>query len=117
MQAKSPSQSSLQADVDRYIFRWHDFPFDYWWRKKYNVPFGSAAHREMSFLDIYIEWRENLLMTRAIEEEINEDWTEEDYRKAGAPLDTDKDPNAVKMTQQEIEEDYDNLDLEQFDKK
>ena len=105
--------TELKNSVDRFIFRWHDFPFDFWWRKKYHIPFGSAAHREMSFIDMYVEWREDLIMSRSLEEQ-SDGWTEEDEKALGLkPNDT----TVVSMTQEQIEEDYENLDLESFDKK
>lgn len=103
---------TLENEVDHFIFNWHDFPFDYYWRKKYHVPFGSAAHREMSFIDMYIEYREDLLINRSLEAE--SDFTPEEARELGL---TNESGNTVQMSQEEIEEDYENLDLENFDKK
>ena len=60
-------KNNAQEEIDKFIFKWHDFPFDYWWRKKYKIPFGSQAHREMNFIDMYIEYREEFLLNRAIE--------------------------------------------------
>lgn len=97
-----------QNSVDRFLFNWHDFPFDYWWRKKYNIPFGSSAHREMSFIDMYIEWREDMIVNRSLEQA--EQQEEEELGMSPAPS------NVVKMSQQEIEDDYENLDLEKFNK-
>lgn len=107
--------SQLRNSVDRFIFNWHDFPFDFWWRNKYHIPFGSAAHREMSFIDMYIEWREDLLINKSYNQADDDGWTEEDERALG--LKGKEEPKVVKMTQEQIEEDYDNLDLESFDKK
>jgi hypothetical protein len=97
-----------QNSVDRFLFNWHDFPFDYWWRKKYHIPFGSSAHREMSFIDMYIEWREDMIVNRSLEQA--EQQEEEELGMSSAPT------NVVKMSQQEIEDDYENLDLEKFNK-
>lgn len=97
-----------QNSVDRFLFNWHDFPFDYWWRKKYHIPFGSSAHREMSFIDMYIEWREDMIVNRSLEQA--EQQEEEELGMGSAPT------NVVKMSQQEIEDDYENLDLENFNK-
>ena len=97
-----------QNSVDRFLFNWHDFPFDYWWRKKYHIPFGSSAHREMSFIDMYIEWREDMIVNRSLEQA-------EEQEEEALGL-TPQPSNVVKMSQQEIEDDYENLDLENFDK-
>lgn len=105
-------KKTLESSVDRFIFQWHDFPFDYWWRKKYRVPFGSVAHREMSFIDMYIEYREDLMVSRSLEQiEADDGWTPEDEEALGLKA---KSSNVVQMSQEEIEEDYENLDLENF---
>ena len=92
--------------TERFLFNWYSFPIDYWWRKKYNVPFGSKAHREMNFIDMAIEFEEDLQMMKANDEE--------DYitdRDLGLDY---KDENSVQLTQDEIDEDYDNLELDEF---
>ena len=103
--------SSFNESVDRFIFTWHDFPFDLWWRKRHSVAFGSSAHREMSFIDMYIEWREELILSKAFAEK-DSDWLEENDT-----LEIGSNKEVVRMTQEEIEDDYDNLNLEDFDEK
>ena len=100
-------KQTIKDEVRRFIFDWHAFPFDYWWRRRYNVPFGSSAHREMNFIDMYIEYQEELMLqeTKASYEEIEDS-------ELGI-----KDDKVVKMSKEEIDDDYDNLDLSQFDKK
>lgn len=111
MEPQANKRENLENSVDRFIFHWHDFPFDYWWRKKYNVPFGSAAHREMSFIDMYIEYREDLVINRSLDSVVEDGWTDEDNKALGL---TAKDDRVVNMTQQEIEDEYENLDIENF---
>jgi len=49
-------------DLSDLILRWNiDFPIDRWWRKTHSVAFNSKRHREMSFIDMYIEWEEERL--------------------------------------------------------
>jgi hypothetical protein len=90
---------SLNEEVDRFIFKWDQIIVDYWWRKRYNIPFGSSAHREMNFIDMLIEYREHLNRIKGNKEEnvidINED-------------------NVVRMSNEEIDKDYENLDLSKF---
>lgn len=100
----------LKDEVRRFILEWHDFPFDYWWRKKYNVPFGSKAHREMNFIDIYTEYQEEALLKK-----IQEEYQRKQEENENKALDIHSDNN-VKLTKKEIDEDYENLDLSQFDK-
>lgn len=92
--------------AERFLFDWYSFPIDYWWRKKYNVPFGSKAHREMNFIDMTIEFEEDLQMMKF---DSNRD----------KKLDEDlglkyEDENNIQLTQGEIDEDYENLQLDEF---
>ena len=92
-----PKKQNLSRDIDNFVFDWGLFPLDYWWRKKYNVPFGSKQHREMSFIDMAIEWREENIVKNAMNPKKDEDYV-----------------GTVKLTAKEIDEDYENLDLSQF---
>lgn len=48
-----------------FIYEWnHKFPIDRWWRQKHKVAFNSSIHREISFIDIRIEWEEDNLFNR-----------------------------------------------------
>ena len=86
-------------ELDAFIYRWDRFVIDYWWRRRYNVPFGSKRHREMNFIDMLIEYRENQLVNKVeTEEYVYQSHTQE-----------------VSLTQQEIDDEYENLDLEQYD--
>lgn len=100
-------KQTIKDEVRRFIFDWHTFPFDYWWRRRYNVPFGSQAHREMNFIDMYIEYQEELML-----QETKDSYEEIEDSELGI-----KDDKVVKMSKEEIDDDYDNLDLSQFDKK
>jgi predicted HAD superfamily phosphohydrolase len=82
-----------------FITHWHtQFLIDFWWRKKYGIPFGSARHREMSLIDMAIEYEEDREIRNMHREVSDVDGGEH-------------------LTKQEIDEDYDTLDLSQFDKK
>lgn len=110
---ETKKKNNAQEEIDKFIFKWHDFPFDYWWRKKYKIPFGSQAHREMNFIDMYIEYREEFLLNKAIEEydkSVSDREDEEQGLKDGS------EKRVIKMTKQEIDDDFENLDLSQFDK-
>lgn len=110
---KTKRKNNAQEEIDKFIFKWHDFPFDYWWRKKYKIPFGSQAHREMNFIDMYIEYREEFLLNKAIEEH---DKAVSDREDEELGLKDSSSKRVVKMTKQEIDDDFENLDLSQFDK-
>lgn len=110
---ETKKKNNAQEEIDKFIFKWHDFPFDYWWRKKYKIPFGSQAHREMNFIDMYIEYREEFLLNKAIEEY---DKSVSDREDEELGLKDGSEKRVIKMTKQEIDDDFENLDLSQFDK-
>lgn len=110
---ETKKENDARKEIDKFIFQWHDFSFDYWWRKKYKIPFGSQAHREMNFIDMYIEYREEFLLKKAIDDY---DKSVSDAEDEALGLNDGSKKKVVKMTKQEIDEDFDNLDLSQFDK-
>lgn len=42
------------------------FPYDLWWRRKYNIPFLSIQHKQMSFEAIKFEYLENKMVQEII---------------------------------------------------
>ena len=105
-------RETLKNSVSHFLIDWHSFPIDYWWRKRYGVAFGSRAHREMNFIDMLIEWQEELELNQFNISNPNDGWTDEDYENLG--LNGEK---GEPLSQKEIDEDYENLDLTEFDKK
>lgn len=93
--------------VKNFIFDWENFIIDYWWRRKYKVPFGSIQHREMNFIDMYIEYIEEKMFNAS--NTYQDDFEDE---LLGLKDDTEK----TILTQKEIDNEYDNLDLNQFNK-
>ena len=52
-----------------FVLKWNNtWGFDYWWRKKYNVPFNSEAHRSISQIDIKFDYIENHLANKQYDE-------------------------------------------------
>jgi hypothetical protein len=52
----------IQDDFRNHIIQWSTrFPIDRWFRRKYNIPFNSPAHRESNFIDQLLEWEEEQL--------------------------------------------------------
>jgi hypothetical protein len=85
---------NLNEKIDRFLLKWNSITVDYWWRKTYNVPFGSRKHREMTLLDMQTEWRERVMLDPRytdIQKEMEE--------------------------QKEDDELYENIDLSDFDEK
>lgn len=105
--SKNQKANALRTEVNNFLTRWHnDFILDYWWRKKHDVAFGSAAHREMNFIDMFIEYQEEVIIKRA---QLNEQRKEEEDWLGKERLE-----NMVQMSQQEIDDDYENIDIENY---
>ncbi len=106
-QLKNQKTNTLKREVNNFLTGWHnDFILDFWWRKKYGVAFGSAAHREMNFIDMFIEYQEEVEIKRAqarAKRKEEEDWLGKEALE-----------NAVQMSQSEIDEDYKNLDFRNY---
>jgi hypothetical protein len=103
-----PNKQPLKDDIDTFIYKWNaTYPIDRWWRERHKIAFNSPEHRVVSFLDIYIEWQEEQLVSKAREATMkNAEYTPGDWLLAREFGDT-------KM---EIE-DFEKLDLSQFDDK
>lgn len=99
---------TTQEQANEFLLDWHRFPLDYWWRKKYNVAFGSPKHRAINFIDVYLEYCEMLLVIS--QNENSADSEEDDYPESN-------NRKAVDMTQKEIDKDFEEIDLTDFDKK
>ena len=106
-QSQNQKVNVLKTEISNFLTEWHnDFILDYWWRKKHGVAFGSAAHREMNFIDMLIEYQEEVIIKCAqlkAQRKEEEDW-----------LGKERLENMVQMTQSEIDDDYENLDLENY---
>jgi len=64
--------------LKEYVIKWENaWRYDYWWRKKHNIPFNSAAHREVTQLDIAFEYFEEEMSNKAFKK-LNE---EEEIKK------------------------------------
>lgn len=102
MNQSNNRSKELTQNISNFLNQWHrDFILDYWWRKKHNIPFGSPEHRAMNFIDMLVEYQEDEEVRRLRERASMEEY--ENY-------------DGVKISQEEIDSDYDNLDLKQFDK-
>jgi len=107
---KPTNKLSIDKKAINFIFDWHRFSIDFWWRKKYNIPFGSSRHREMNFIDMLIEYQEELLVNRILTTENVKDIQEdEELGLANVPK------NTIPLSQEDIDKDYESLNLEQFD--
>lgn len=89
--------------IREFIVKWNNnYPIDFLWRKKYGVAFGSPEHRQMSFLDMVIDYEEDKMFTKILSKHAPKEDTVEDST------------GGQRMTQKEVDETFDNIDLEQF---
>lgn len=104
---RNPKASELRKEVNNFLVKWHnDFILDYWWRKKHDIAFGSSAHREMNFIDMFIEYQEEVAIRSAqlkAQRKEEEQW-----------LGKERLESMVEMSQEEIDEDYENIDIENY---
>jgi len=66
----------------------------------------------MNFIDMYIEFQEEVAINRAIN---HTDYDEDEAENEALGL-VDTNKKVVKVTEKEIDEDFEKLDLSQFDK-
>lgn len=101
--------NSLRAEINVFIINWNKhWPIDYWWRKKYKIPFGSKQHREADFITMYLDYEEERMMKQFYEKQSSESTDkefEEQFKESGV---------GKKMTQEEIDDDFENLDLSSY---
>lgn len=111
MQMTLREKAEPKQYVDNFILDWHQFPLDYWWRRKHNVPFGSQQHRDMNFIDMLVEYREEIVINRLVKK-----YKTEQERKENIELGLKDGQEVVQLSKEQIDDDYENLDLSQFDK-
>lgn len=108
--------NEIKLDVRKFIKIWNSkYPFDRWWRKKYNIPFGSKQHRDACFIDMVVEYKEDIYFKKLMENDEDNDFEKEVDEIINS---TDKSSKLgkkiVKMTKKELDDEFDNLDIENF---
>lgn len=100
---------SLKADLKAFLIDWNNkYPIDFWWRKKYNIPFGSEAHLKANFLDMYADFLEEKMMNEFIKKDDKKADEEFDLANPGAVK------KVIKMSSEEIDNEFDNINLADF---
>lgn len=98
------AEPTLNDTLDQSVTRWLTrFPLDLWWRRKHCVSFGSPQHRVTSFFDQLHEYREEVLLQRMAREKQEREAMGDDY-----------DSRVLQLSQEEIDEDYDSINLDDF---
>lgn len=76
--------------LDELVAKWNNlFRYDYWWRQKHNVAFGSKQHREMLPSDIAFEYFEHQATENVIAE-IKQEKKKEKLLKEGNVFNANK---------------------------
>lgn len=96
--------NNLRNNVRRFILDWNrKFPIDLWWRMKYNIPFGSPKHREISFIDQLIDYEESKLLQETKNDHKNSNISGGEHYE-----------EKFGIAKEKIDEEFENLDLESF---
>src|SRR5579859_6129793 len=107
-----------RLNIRKFILEWNSrWPMDRYIRKKYGIAFGSTEHRAMNFIDMAIEFAEDRVL--ANEEEKSMRLNERTFEEAVGLVKPKTEGNQeemkpVRMTQREIAEEFDNIDLAKF---
>jgi hypothetical protein len=116
-------QEAINLSVPLFIVEWNNkYPYDRWWRSKYNIPFGSNQHKETNFISMKIEYQEDLLfqkIKKEIEDNSEESLSEKEVdRMIGSSSEaTINGKKIVKMSNKEVDNEFDDLNLDDFDDK
>lgn len=95
------------GNVQKFVNWWNaSFPFDYWFRKKHNIPFNSELHCQSNFIDQYIEYLESKSF-KEFSEKTNEEKKKYEPGKNNWLL-------PKKYTESDIQEMFDNLDIDKL---
>lgn len=105
-------KNNLRKEISKFIINWNDkFPIDYWWRNKYKIPFGSEQHRQSDFIKMFIDYEEEKMINEYVDKnKPKENVEDEEFEN----IETN---SGKKMEQREIDDAFDNIDLDKFSKK
>lgn len=108
-------------DFQKFILEWNQrYPFDRYIRKKYNILFGSPEHRALNFIDMSIEFKEDIIIKHQEEEQERlkeRDWYNEGLSATKQIGVNKEERKTVKMTKKELDKEFENLDLSKFNDK
>lgn len=109
MKSLKIKHKSLSEEVDEFVISWNQkFPLDYWWRRKHGITFGSEQHRNTTYIQMMIEYREDKMMEELISEGNSADPMLEKEIDKLLPNGGQK---IVKMTSKEVDHEFDNMDI------
>lgn len=89
-------------------------PVDYLWRQHYNIPFGSKAHLEASFIDQQL-WFDEREFIKELQDKMNDDKENEpiEFTDASGNKQVYKpnENNGVKMSKEEEDKFFDDIEI------
>jgi len=101
------------SDIRKFVLEWNiKFPIDRWWREKYKQSFNSPIHRECSFIDMAIEFQDDVMFDELRQgyEQQNEKNEEGEfvnkYNKG-----TGNFQGLLQISKKQIDEQFDKIDL------
>lgn len=105
-------------DIKRFVIWWNNnFPLDYWWRTKHNIPFNSSNHREVDFIDQKFEYEEEKIYKdirdKSKQEKEDMDNADKPYHETGLWLRPKKDKDAP--NQEMSWEEFENISWEELE--
>lgn len=96
------------SEIEKRITDWNlKFPFDYHFRTKYNIPFGSETHRQMDFFDMKFDIFEERYFNYISEKNKNKVKSSKQLLKS----------KVLKASEKMSEEEFEDFDLSAFDDK
>lgn len=109
------------TELQKFVKDWNvQYPIDWWWRNKFNIPFGSTQHINANMIDMRFAYEEEV-MYKALHKKWSEKDSDEDKEHKSAEykpgfgnwIDTSK--KFVEATRKEVDDiDITNIDLDSF---
>jgi len=101
-------------NMEDFILWWNiTFPFDYLWRKKYNIAFNSPQHRTARFLDMKLEYEEEKIIKELIDKREQRREDLEEYNLTGKYL---KERVYDEMSEEEAKDWFEKIDIAELNK-
>lgn len=105
--SQQEKKNDIGLQLRSFVEEWNlKYPIDKWWRDKYNVPFGSAAHKAQSMLDMRLDFEEELMFLQQ-KRRISTEQSSSYQFGSGSWLKK----QIVKPTQQQLDKDFDRIDV------
>lgn len=98
------------------IVEWDNmYPWDLWWRKKYNIPFGSEQHKQQCLVASAMEYIEFVELEKdKIQAKLDRHYKEQEELEKQFGLNTTSSNIMPKSEQKITDEEFNELNLEDF---